>query len=806
MDKPLGNNAWVALVRATLIALDGYPWSKRLFERELVALRQQFGRSIASRTTLPIRRLPCQTGALLTEGTEGVMPSMARDKQSAVSEQHDAAQPEPAALVAKQPVPVSALTLPGLALGEFGIQPKLTVGNANDPAEAEADRVADGVVAALHGGTGAAASPAPAHRQTGSEAVAPEIGLAGGALSTQMQSAIASARGSGSALPGAIRRDMETALDADLSGVRVHSGPRVADVASLISARAFTMGSDMFFPQGLPDTASPAGTHLIAHELAHAVANAPAPRRSSSRANAAVSRSVIRRNPESEKALAELAKPIVKPGPEVEIQTELVKRIEDTIPVMEKDRTSAEAELSAWQRKFDPSKAKPEEILKRDAETNERFDAIKKKFPAMDQQEIYLGSLVLNGIPSKEDEKAMFETGLVSTDNALSTLSHGLRLVELSKTEPLIVRNTVATMISSGQIDYLRKAGFVGKGWQIIVEVHYIRNRPTSAASMHKDTKGQTLFVNLNYTNKEKMAGPEFIVNPPLQAEHEQAIEENLPGEFMKDLKHTRGALGKPKTIGTEDVPAHGVVSFVDEAIHHSTPLIGHRPVTGDKVRQFLENEVPFREHYKDALAAWNKMKPKPEEVTKTKKSGLASLFGSKSKEPTKTFADFFEAKLSPTDKAFWERLLSMTEVATAKVERPALMKAGLSEDHVDLLLSQYGPDTFTSASIPAAARKDGKGTARAPFDSDVEGRKMLFKREMSQRALAGKLPSGAVKSDEIQGGKFAAAETRRSFFRTWVRAVRVEPADEGKGIVQATTSAKVTSGTKPTGAEIKGQ
>jgi ABC-2 type transport system permease protein len=34
MDKPLGNNAWIALVWCAVIAVGGYLWSKRLFNRE----------------------------------------------------------------------------------------------------------------------------------------------------------------------------------------------------------------------------------------------------------------------------------------------------------------------------------------------------------------------------------------------------------------------------------------------------------------------------------------------------------------------------------------------------------------------------------------------------------------------------------------------------------------------------------------------------------------------------------------------------------------------------------------------------
>jgi ABC-2 type transport system permease protein len=37
LDKPIGNHAWIALVWCALIALGGYLWSKRLFNREPVA-------------------------------------------------------------------------------------------------------------------------------------------------------------------------------------------------------------------------------------------------------------------------------------------------------------------------------------------------------------------------------------------------------------------------------------------------------------------------------------------------------------------------------------------------------------------------------------------------------------------------------------------------------------------------------------------------------------------------------------------------------------------------------------------------
>src|SRR5215510_8460931 len=103
------------------------------------------------------------------------------------------------------------------------------------------------------------------------------------------------------------------------------------------------------------------------------------------------------------------------------------------------------------------------------------------------------------------------------------------------------------------------------------------------------------------------------------------------PRDWSSDVcSSDLGAVGPPKLIKAGTVAPHGFVSFVDEAIHHSTPLIGHREVSATNVRLFLENETPFKDHYKQALAAWNKSQEKPVEV---KPGFLGSLFGSKPKQ-----------------------------------------------------------------------------------------------------------------------------------------------------------------------------
>ena len=73
--------------------------------------------------------------------------------------------------------------------------------------------------------------------------------------------------GGGKPLPDAVRGQMEAALGADFSAVRVHVGPQ----AERIGAVAFTTGNDLYFAPGRyqPDTIQ--GKQLLGHELAHVV-------------------------------------------------------------------------------------------------------------------------------------------------------------------------------------------------------------------------------------------------------------------------------------------------------------------------------------------------------------------------------------------------------------------------------------------------------------------------------------------------------------------------------------------------------
>lgn len=76
---------------------------------------------------------------------------------------------------------------------------------------------------------------------------------------------------SGAAMEPGVRSSMEQALGHDFSSVRVHRDHAAERAASAIHARAFTVGSDVYFSSGEYRPASEAGRHLLAHELTHVV-------------------------------------------------------------------------------------------------------------------------------------------------------------------------------------------------------------------------------------------------------------------------------------------------------------------------------------------------------------------------------------------------------------------------------------------------------------------------------------------------------------------------------------------------------
>jgi hypothetical protein len=95
--------------------------------------------------------------------------------------------------------------------------------------------------------------------------------LPSGVVHPDVEAAIAASQGGGRSLDGGIGRSVGAMLGESFADVRVHTDDNAAALARAVSARAFTVGSDIYFAAGEYRPGTPAGGELITHELAHVV-------------------------------------------------------------------------------------------------------------------------------------------------------------------------------------------------------------------------------------------------------------------------------------------------------------------------------------------------------------------------------------------------------------------------------------------------------------------------------------------------------------------------------------------------------
>lgn len=168
------------------------------------------------------------------------------------------------------------LAPPNAFIGSFGgirryLQAKLVVGASDDPAEDEADVVAEQVMRKrvdepgpkMVGGVRISRKPASDTEiaDDASEAVEPVL------------------KSGGEPLDSMTRGFMESRFGHDFSSVRVHTGSQAAQSAEAVNARAYTVGSNIVFGSGAFEPHSSSGKQLIAHELAHVLQQSSSVRR-----------------------------------------------------------------------------------------------------------------------------------------------------------------------------------------------------------------------------------------------------------------------------------------------------------------------------------------------------------------------------------------------------------------------------------------------------------------------------------------------------------------------------------------------
>jgi len=163
------------------------------------------------------------------------------------------------------------------------LQAKLVVSQPQDAAEREADQTARAVVQDLRPGAvprpGQPGAPTRLFRQAQPRQPARPRQRPVQQAPAQQHAPLAvedqvSARREATAgmpLPEPLRLQMEQRLGADLSAVRIHTDGEAAALCRRMNARAFTVGSDIYFAEGAWDPLGDTGIELLSHELTHVV-------------------------------------------------------------------------------------------------------------------------------------------------------------------------------------------------------------------------------------------------------------------------------------------------------------------------------------------------------------------------------------------------------------------------------------------------------------------------------------------------------------------------------------------------------
>jgi hypothetical protein len=138
----------------------------------------------------------------------------------------------------------------------------MTIGRADDPAERQADRMADAALKNLGSYDDAGVS-------TINRRAVDDDPLGGTDVDPDVQRSIDAKRGGGRPLGDRENAAFSDSYGVDLSGVRVHTDSDADRLSRSLQADAFTTGNDVFFRRGKYEPGTSQGDQLIGHELAH---------------------------------------------------------------------------------------------------------------------------------------------------------------------------------------------------------------------------------------------------------------------------------------------------------------------------------------------------------------------------------------------------------------------------------------------------------------------------------------------------------------------------------------------------------
>jgi GNAT superfamily N-acetyltransferase len=409
-----------------------------------------------------------------------------------------------------------------------------------------------------------------------------------------------------------------------------------------------------------------------------------------------------------------------------------------------------------------------------------RFLATPRTYNPVDlQMQKATGEAIDNLLKGQDPGGAICLGGIILPDN-LENINEVINSAKLIKIEhapgvadrqDLVKDNDLKKAIVSvvlwpaaiaGQIEYLKQRSIGVWGWKAVVEVHYYYNRSSGQINFHKDTEGQTLFVNLTYINDEEMLGPEYISKPPRIPDHEENLKKALPGQIFQDFEKVYGQLPDPTHIEATFLPKYGTAAFSDPFLHHTTPHRGPRKIKPENILDYFEDDI---------------MRHKTDGVNSKAYSDLQAI----KRNP----GNIDTSKIDRTLTLGWRgRLLTMaTAQKWQRYTRDDLNKAKIPAVVIEQLIDAYGVSTFqlenkpvykayrpdevgayTSVSIPNTGPIFPSGKRLAGYRTPIP---LKLKRRMSQdwSNLHRQYPWLSGYRPDI----------KRCFFRVWIRLVRAD-------------------------------
>ncbi len=218
-------------------------------------------------------------------------PQVAKQAQSLVREQNEG-MPIHLSQASKAGAPLAGESPPTAIWSRGGpqVQTKLEIGGVDDPLEHEADAMADRIMRMPLGDVGrmpmsqvqfqgVSALPiskvqrkcAACEQEDEKIQRKPSSQAGAGQANAALTQQIHNTRGQGQSLDGETRSQMEQGFGRDFSQVNIHTGAYAAQMSRELNAKAFTVGSDIYFNAGQYHPASAEGKHLLAHELTHTI-------------------------------------------------------------------------------------------------------------------------------------------------------------------------------------------------------------------------------------------------------------------------------------------------------------------------------------------------------------------------------------------------------------------------------------------------------------------------------------------------------------------------------------------------------